>query len=171
MTRTLTLLNVALVVALIGGSVYAWPDLPPQIPAHFDAGGRADAWAERSPMRWFLLPALAVLVGGVMQLSQSLVRRHPALLNIPDKDEYLALPEAGKREVLVHVRAMLAATMGVMLAIFALIQLAIWRQAHGHATTTLLMVVLVLGVLTTPLLLGVFLPRIRDEIEEQQRRR
>ena len=171
MTRTLTLVNVLIAATLVAGSVLAWPELPARIPTHFDLSGRADAWADRSPSKWFMLPAMALLVVGVMQLSQSLALKHPSLLSIPDKDEFLALPEEGKRAVLVHVRAMLALTMTLMLVVFGLIQLAIWRQAHGHATTTLLAIVLVLAVVMTPLLLGVFLPRIRGAIEEQQRRR
>ena len=139
MTRMLSFLNIALVVALIAGSAVAWPELPARIPTHFDISGRADAWSDRSPTSWFALPAIAVLIVGVMHFSQSLVLKRPSLLNIPGKEQYLALPEEGKRAVLVHVRGMLAMTSTVMLLIFGLIQVSIWRQAHGHPTTTLLL--------------------------------
>ena len=171
MTRILTALNIALVIAMIAGSVLAYPELPARIPTHFDISGRADAWSDRGVTSWFMLPAIAVLVVCLLQFSQSLLLKKPALLNLPNKEEYLALPEEGKRAVLVHVRGMLAMTTTMMLLIFGLIQLSIWRQAHGHATTTLLMFVLIFGVMSTPLMLGVFLPRIQGAIEEQRRRR
>lgn len=170
MTRALNLINVALVVALIGGSLLAWPDLPERIPTHFGVTGKPDKWSDRSPASWFMLPAIAVLVAALTHVSGRLTARHPRLLSIPGKEEFEKLGATGKAAVMVHVQAMLAFTMTVMLLIFAMIQLAIWRQAHGHPTTTLLALVLVGAVASTPLLLGLFLPRIQDEIERQKGR-
>ena len=61
MRKTLEGVNAILMVSVVAYAVWAWPQLPVEIPAHFGIDGQADRWATTTPFEWFLLPAIAVL--------------------------------------------------------------------------------------------------------------
>ena len=60
-------------------------------------------------------------------------------------------------------------TIAVMLLIFCAVQAGLWHAAHGGSSETVLVVVLPLALLSTPLVLGIWLPRITSELERQVR--
>ncbi|MEY3142446.1 MAG: hypothetical protein RLY21_939 [Planctomycetota bacterium] len=88
-----------------------WPQLPEQIPMHFNAAGEPDRWAERSAGAWFLTPiimvALCVLFGAIARWIDRLAVNAPGMLNIPRKELFLRLSPAARCEVVLPTRTML----------------------------------------------------------------
>jgi hypothetical protein len=75
--RSLRALAWLLVAACFAVVARYWPDLPAEVPQHFDARGRVDAWGPRAMVLG--LPVLAlVMVGGLSWLC-----RYPHLYNFP----------------------------------------------------------------------------------------
>lgn len=56
----------------------SWPDMPPTIPTHFGASGRADAWGGRETL--FILPAIAM---ALVYIPMTILSRFPHLFNYP----------------------------------------------------------------------------------------
>jgi hypothetical protein len=160
--------NLLLVAALWIGSVLAWPALPERIPQHIGADGVA-TWRATSLWSWFLLPAIATATVILLHLVQRLTRQRPGLLNIPGREQLLALPPARQAPVLARANEMMEGTITVMLVIFGTVQAGLWYAAHGGSPQTVLVVVLPLALLSTPLVLGIWLPRINEELERQVR--
>ena len=55
----------------------AWPEIPDQVPRHFDASGQADAWGSKATL--LLLPAVNFVVFVMM----TVVSRFPHISSIP----------------------------------------------------------------------------------------
>ena len=133
----MTALLVLSVAALWTLAVTAWPDLPEQVPTHFDVGGRPDAWAAPGFASWFLLPTLATgmvaLMGvGLPRWVVGMARRNSSLLNMPQKARFQALPEEAR------VRAVAVAAKGLqrvallVTALFGWILYGTNEVAHGR---------------------------------------
>ena len=77
-------------------SISLYPKLPARIPLHFDLSGVPDSFGPPSFANWFLLPVIATLLTlflmGISALIPWLLRRAPGIVNIPRKEELLALP-------------------------------------------------------------------------------
>lgn len=129
MTRWLHLMNGLLLAALVGGSLLVYPDLPDSIPRHFGADGSADRWGSRSLLSWMMLPMIAVATAGMMIVIGVILPTRPKLINMPNKDRLLQLPDYLQRWVLEGVAASLHAMTFVTLAMFAIFQYGAWRTA------------------------------------------
>ena len=57
----------------------AWPEIPDQVPRHFDASGQADAWGAKATL--LLLPAVNLVVFAMM----TVVSRFPHISSLPIK--------------------------------------------------------------------------------------
>ncbi|MGC6486354.1 MAG: DUF1648 domain-containing protein [Planctomycetota bacterium] len=133
----MTALLVLSVAALWTLAVTAWPDLPAQVPTHFDVGGRPDAWSAPGFWSWFLLPTLAtgmvLLMGvGLPRWVVGMARRNSSLLNMPQKARFQALPEAAR------VRAVSSTAQGLQRVALLVVGLFGWilygtrEVAHGR---------------------------------------
>ena len=130
----LLVLSVTALWALAGTS---WSGLPEQIPTHFDAGGRPDAWAPPSFGTWFLLPTLAtgvaVLMGfGLPRSIVGMARRNSSLLNMPQKARFQALPEEARVRVVATTAAGLQRGALLVIALFGWILYGTREVAHGR---------------------------------------
>ena len=130
----LLVLSVTALWALAGTS---WSGLPEQIPTHFDAGGRPDAWAPPSFGTWFLLPTLAtgvaVLMGfGLPRWIVGMARRNSSLLNMPQKARFQALPEEARVRVVATTAAGLQRVALLVAALFGWILYGTQEVAHGR---------------------------------------
>lgn len=54
-----------------------WPDMPDQVPQHFDASGQADAWGSKATL--LLLPAVNLVVFVIM----TVISRFPHISSVP----------------------------------------------------------------------------------------
>ncbi len=55
----------------------AWPEMPDQVPQHFDAAGQADAWGSKATL--LLLPAVNLVVFVIM----TVISRFPHISSVP----------------------------------------------------------------------------------------
>jgi uncharacterized membrane protein len=132
-THRLRRLNAVLLLALFAGSAWAYPRLPGRIPMHFGFSGQPDAWASRSLVSWFLLPAItAALALGLHAIAAS-TANHPELWNVPDKRRFLALDAAARAPIVAKLREFVAFVGVVVTALMLVIQAAIYRAATGTA--------------------------------------
>ncbi|HSR42079.1 MAG TPA: DUF1648 domain-containing protein [Longimicrobiales bacterium] len=145
-------LNLLLVLALLGGSAAAWPWLPAEIPIHFDASGEPDRWADTTVLSWFGLPVLAFLLAAGMYLIGVVVPRRPEWLSVPNRKRFLALTEEARAPVYRRIRTVLHLGVTFVLVIFGLLQLAVYREAHGDLGSGYVVAVLVVAVAGSPLL-------------------
>lgn len=128
-TRSLFLLScmgliVVAQMVLWWRAVHWYPQLPARFPTHFNASGTPDGWANKGPM-WFLLPgmslAMVALFGGIALWIGALVRKAPALVNVPRKELFLRLSEQGRMVVVAPTRMLLAWMIVLMTALFSYI--------------------------------------------------
>jgi uncharacterized membrane protein len=137
------MLRVALLVAMAGVwwlAIAAWPELPDRIPMHFDAAGRPDGRAPRSPWLWFGLPAFASGLGAWfgLVLPRFLVtaaRRNSGWLNMPDAKRFRALPEASRLRAVEPVATALGCMALLLQGLFGWIVHGIATVASGTAST------------------------------------
>lgn len=162
----LRLAAVGLVVVLWIGAAVAWPALPDVIPQHIGASGEVTT-TPKSIESWFFLPGLATLTLALLVGVSRVVRARPAFLNIPGREKLMALPPERQAPVLARSVELIDGTIVIMLFIFCVVQYGLWRVAHGGSSESMLVVVLPLAVLSTPLVLGIWLPRITNELDRQ----
>ena len=133
------------------------PTLPQSIPLHFDIGGMPDRFGPPTFSNWFLLPvigtATALLMVGLTPGTRWLLRTVPGIVNVPRKDELLALPLDAQRRALAPLSAMLDWISILIVVGFAAILVGTERVANGAWKT--LPSWPLLGFI--PLLLGVVL--------------
>ncbi|MEM0963526.1 MAG: DUF1648 domain-containing protein [Bacteroidota bacterium] len=121
-----------LALGLIAWAVMLWPAVPEKIPAHFDASGEPDRWADRSLGAWLTLPLVGLGLAGVMEGTSALIRRPGAPgLNLPNKDAILALPGESRQRVLAVAAAWIRWVGVVSLVGFGFIQVGTWVEAQG----------------------------------------
>lgn len=83
------LLGAALLGALAHLAMY-YPELPERVASHFDAQGRADGWMSRDAFAWTVSLTYGLLGGGFLVLAQALPRFPDSLINLPNKEHWLA---------------------------------------------------------------------------------
>lgn len=163
------LLTLGLLLALTTGSVVVFPSLPGLIPTHFDASGTADAWSERSLISWFGAPVFAVGLTLFLWILQLLIPRYPALVNIPDKEKFLAMTRRQREPVVAAIRRVLDWVSAFTVLVFVFVQLGVYRTAMGGEGGLLV----ISGLLISPVLLLVValeLGRVQRLILEAGRR-
>lgn len=150
MKRLLHVTNGLLLTALVGGSLFVYPDLPDRIPLDFGADGSVDRWGDRSLLSWMALPLIGLATGALLMGSGLLLPHRPALLNMPDKDRLLQLPPHLQRRVLDGVAAVIHATTFVTLAMFAAIQYGAYRTAMAGDGSSVIRTGVILGLVALP---------------------
>ncbi|AWR86124.1 DUF1648 domain-containing protein [Meiothermus taiwanensis] len=112
-------------------SAALYAGLPQRIPGHFGFDGGVTRWASREEFWW--LPAvatgLALLVFGLTRLAF----RYPAILNLPQKELFLSLPEEQRNKVVRGLDFHLALLMGLVCALFGYLQWKTYLVALGAA--------------------------------------
>jgi uncharacterized membrane protein len=167
--RILDSVNVGLMAAMLAFAIWAWPDLPEQIPTHFGIDGRPDAWGHRTFLSWFGLPLIAVGLTLALYGFRLVMPRHPRWVNLPDRRRLSDLPEAARGPVLEMLSGFLALIQTHLLVIFAVIQLASYRSALGEGSQGAMLLVLLMAVLASPVFLVVFFLRFQRAMEEGKR--
>lgn len=117
----LHLLNAALLIGLWGGSLWAYPHLPGEIPMHYGLSGAADRFAETTLGRWLTLPLVATLTAGITYGGATLVRALPGALSVPSP-HFDALNDAGRQRVAVSVQVVLSGIATLVLVLFGALQ-------------------------------------------------
>ncbi|HET7275169.1 MAG TPA: DUF1648 domain-containing protein [Longimicrobiaceae bacterium] len=166
--KAIHITNGLLVIALLIGSFAAWPHLPANIPVHFGLSGQPDRVVDTSILSWFGLPLVAVATTALTYTVAQWLPSHPNLVNLPDKQQFLALSSARKLPVIARVQDMLYGVSALVLVLFGSIQVMIYRVALGESGEVYILALLVLSFLMTPLMLGIWLPGIQREVNRQR---
>lgn len=157
MTRWLHLLNGLLLTLLVGGSLFVYPDLPDRIPLHFGADGQADRWGDRTLLSWLLLPLIGAATAALMTGIGIMLPRNPKLINMPDKDRLLQLPDYLQRWVIEGVAATLHVMTFVMLVMFTTMQYGAWRTAVSGDGSSMVTTGAIIALVVLPLVAVVML--------------
>lgn len=162
--------NVALAGALVVGSVLAWPGLPAEVPVHFGPAGEPDRWADTTVLSWFGLPALGLALSLSLYLVALLVPVRPRWINVPDRKRFLALPDGARGPVYRRVQAVLHLATTVLLMVFGLLQVAVYREAVGEPGWGYVVAVLVVAVASGPVLAVYGIVGLQRAVDEAWRR-
>jgi uncharacterized membrane protein len=165
--RTIHLINGCLLGLLFLGSALVWPDLPSEIPAHFDGGGRVTRWTRTSALSWFAVPLIALALTAVNYFFARLLPRWPHLINLPNKQRFLALPAERRGPVIERIREFLHGISIPLILIMIVVQVSIYRTAVGNPSVGYTIAILLGSLLLTPVILMLWLPRIQSEIDRQ----
>lgn len=159
-------LALGLVIASIVFAFATYPTLPDVIPTRLDLGGTPIAHQPRTPVGWFALPAINLILTAVLLgISRALPSR-PHLFNFPDKDRFLRLSPAYQAPVIAVMRSVLdVALVGVLLTLIS-VQALMWRTALGEDAGALKFAPF-LGLLLTPVLLLLVL-RVQNATEQAE---
>lgn len=133
--RILVVLAVAAFITMWGVAAAHYGSLPSRFPSHFDGAGVPDAFAEKSVGAWFALPIVFTLMAGLFAaLAVFLPRisaRHAALVNVPDKETFLSLPEDARARALEPMRDLMLLMMIPQLLVAAYINHGAYVLAVG----------------------------------------
>lgn len=83
-------LILALVVLFFGQLIYYYPQLPERIASHFGASGEPDGWMSKNAFYAFEIGLFAFISGLFFCISYFIPRMPRALVNLPNKDYWLA---------------------------------------------------------------------------------
>ena len=133
-TRLPHVVNGGLLALLIGGSLWAYPALPEQIPRHFGFYGQADAYWATTRLRWMLLPIIAVVSGSIVYGSAWLIGRAPEAMNVPNQSQYDQLSSSQKRIVTASVQRAVCWMNAPLFVVFGAIQFGGYHVATTAAT-------------------------------------
>ena len=133
-TRLPHVVNAGLLALLIGGSLWAYPALPEQIPRHFGLYGQADAYWATTLLRWMLLPIVAVVTGGIVYGSAWLIGQAPDAVNVPNQAQYDQLSPHQKRLVTASVQRAVCWMNAPLFVVFGAIQSGGYHVATTAAT-------------------------------------
>jgi uncharacterized membrane protein len=107
-SRKIQITAFAAFIAMWAVSLWCYGTLPERFPSHFDINGVPDGHMEKSPASWFALPFIfTLLTGFFVALAAGLPRlakKHAAIINVPNKAAFLALPEEARVRALEPVR-------------------------------------------------------------------
>jgi hypothetical protein len=162
--------NGLLAAGLLAASVLAWFGLPDVIPVHFDLAGNPDRWARTSLVSWFALPVLAMGLTAFLYLVAAWLPGHPRWLNFPGKERYLELPRRERAPVDRVIRSILHGSGTLVLVLFGVIQLLVYRQATGLDPGWLPALILILALGSGPAIAGVALVRLQRALDVAWRR-
>jgi uncharacterized membrane protein len=111
-------------------AVVAWFMLPPQIPTHFGASGKADAWSSSSIPAWFAL--VAVSAGISLMIHFITLPGGKNFWNIGEKKRFLALTPEQQAPVLELMRLFGACSALCVNLVLLTLHLGMYLAAQGH---------------------------------------
>lgn len=135
-----------LLLALVAFSVLTYDTLPQRIPQHLDFSGDVTRAADKSAMRWALIPIVATASLALLQVISHFLPRHPSLFNFPGKDKLLALPTVYQAPIVEKMQDFLSITAVLTVLMMCGVQWLLWRAALGHPNAGASMLVLVFPV-------------------------
>lgn len=165
----LRILPWALWVAIAVFSVATFGELPAEIPRHLSAAGDVTRSTPTSWWSWMLLPIIAFVTLGLLSGIEAALPKRPDLFNFPEKERLLALPPEYRRDVIREMQMVLSATAVLAMLVFGVVQVVMWRAAHGHPTSFALPLISVSAIAFVPVVL-LLTSRVNNATIEADRR-
>jgi len=147
------ILSWAFWVLLVVFSVATFPELPAELPRHLNTAGEVTRSDPKTWWSWMLLPCIALVTQGFLTGLELLLPKRPDLFNFPEKDRLLALPAEYQRDAVREMQLLLQVVGCIVMIVFALVQVMMWRAAHGARITNALPVLIILSIAVLPLTL------------------
>lgn len=166
-------LNVVLLTIIAGMVFYYWKEIPDKIPIHFSFNGTPDGWAGKGNLMILFAVALGInALFYLIMIGTSWLSKHPSLLNIPNKERFLALPEEKQQvywELTKEFMAGMASTINILWTtlMWGTIQVSLGKldKLPGWAIYPGLVVILIVILIYTPRLIR--LPKKLIEKQEK----
>jgi uncharacterized membrane protein len=111
-------------------AIVAWFTLPPRIPTHFGATGKAGAWASTSIVFWFSL--VATSAGLSLMMHFITMPRAKSVWNIGEKERFLQLAPKQQAPVLELMRIFGAFSALCVNVVFLTLNLGMYLAAQGY---------------------------------------
>jgi uncharacterized membrane protein len=106
-------------------AIEAWPTLPAKFPIHFDFAGRPDSFVDKSVVAWFLLPVFASVMNVGLSLLSPMIQwmalKHPELVNMPRKEQWLKLDSQARQRTLQPVFGAMRVLQFIVMVLFLFI--------------------------------------------------
>lgn len=118
-----------LTIASFVMTIWFWNDLPAQIPVHFGFSGIPDAWAAKSLLYVFLIPAIQI----VILLVFSLLYKYPQYSSWPTTLILMAVEKEKREKIFAILREMLVLILFWISLLFSYLQFTILATANGRA--------------------------------------
>lgn len=158
------------VLALMLAFAFAtYADLPPQIPTNFDFNGVVTGVRAKSVQSWFGLPFITLGIHLLLLTVVYALPKRPQLFNFPDKDRFLRLPRSYQAPVIAVMQSTLDLTSLLVMVVMGLVQVMMWRAAHGATDRVLHVVMLILPVVLGPTIL-LSVSRVSTAVDTAERR-
>ena len=113
-----------------------WPTLPAKFPIHFDFAGRPDSFVDKSLVAWFLLPVFATVMNVGFSLLTPMIQwmalKHPELVNMPRKEQWLNLDSQARLRTLQPVFSAMRVLQFIVMALFLFIVVSSAKVASGQ---------------------------------------
>jgi uncharacterized membrane protein len=161
-------LNVFLLLLLAGYAVWGYRVLPERIPVHFDLSGTPDGWGSRA--MFLVLPAIGAATIILLHFVTRLALRNPRYVNLPDKKRFLELPAQEQHWVLEPMLTSIDWVNTALCVLFIMIEMSMFRAAHGLDTRVMLQVTLVVTILAMTALPLAMLVKTQSRLNEAIRR-
>lgn len=165
----LRILPIGLFALMLAFAFGTYAGLPPEVPTHFDFSGAVTGVRAKSVQSWFGLPFITL---GIHLLLLSVVYalpKRPQLFNFPDKDRFLRLPRSYQTPVIAVMQSTLDLTSLLVMVVMGLVQVMMWRAAHGATDRVLHVVMLIVPVVLGPTIL-LSVSRVSTAVDAAERR-
>lgn len=110
-------------------AAYYYSELPQRFPAHFDFSGAPDRWSEKSVFSWFIIPVISGIVQMLVLSTGYFIRKYPSMVNLPEKEKFLAAPQEIKNKVFDLLDNLMLAISTAVQVLFAFILYASYSAA------------------------------------------
>lgn len=158
-----------LLVGLFAFALGTYDLLPDSIPTGIDANGNPRGMRDKAIWAWLAVPGIALLIQLMLVGIRAALPTRPQLFNFPGKDRFLQLPQRYRAPVLEAMRATLDLCGLVGQLPLLLVQWMLWQSARGQGGSASLVLVLLAGVFTGPVIL-IAVGRVSTATDEAVRR-
>jgi uncharacterized membrane protein len=156
-------------VLLVVFSVATFPELPAELPRHLNTAGEVTRSEPKTWVSWMLLPLIALVTQALLTGLEFILPKRPDLFNFPEKDRLLALPPEYQRDAVREMQMLLQVIGIVVMLVFGIVQVMMWRSAHGTRITNALPVLIIVSIAVLPLTLWLS-SRVSTATLESERR-
>lgn len=131
--KTLIALILGGVAGLFAFAVATFERLPERIPAHFNASGVTDRFANKEWAMWLSIPGVALLVCTLtIIISLAMLKGNVRWMNIPYKQRFLELAETEQQPILRGFAFIMMCTGPIWCLLVFTLQWNIYRVAMGR---------------------------------------